>query len=89
MSTRNVGLILLLAPLITPLPILALGSLPVADTLRATPAAAGHTTLEPQGLLRLAGLVKPLLFMGCSGGLALLILNGSNSLSRMHNNRRS
>ncbi len=89
MSTRNARLILLLATLVTTLLILALGSLPVADALRATPAAEGHTELEPQGLLRLAGLVKPLLFMGVSGGLTLLILKGWNSLSRMRKNRRS
>ncbi len=89
MSTRNAGLILLLATLITTLLILALGALPVADALRATPAAEGHAELEPQGLLRLAGLVKPLLFMGFSGALSLLILKGWNSRSRVRKNRRS
>ncbi|PYE48347.1 hypothetical protein [Deinococcus yavapaiensis] len=89
MSTRNAGLILLLATLVTTLLILALGSLPAADNLRATPAAEGHAELEPQGLLRLAGLVKPLLFMGFSAGLTLLILKGWNGRSRVRKNRRS
>ncbi|MFC4637680.1 hypothetical protein [Deinococcus hohokamensis] len=88
MSTRNAGLILLFATLITTLLILAMGSLPMADTLRATPVVEGHAELEPQGLLRLAGLVKPLLFMGFSGGLTLLFLNGWNSRSQVRKDRR-
>ena len=83
MNTRHPGLILLLATLITTLLILALGYLPLADTLRDTPAAGeGHATMAPQGLLRLAGLVKPLLFMAVSGGFTLLILNLWNRWGR-------
>ena len=83
MNNRHPGLILLLATLVTTLLILALGYLPVADTLRATAAAGeGHAEMQPQGLLRLLGLVKPIFLTAVAGGLTLLVLNGWNGLVR-------
>jgi len=81
MKNWNAGVVLLVATVLISLFTLALGYLPVAESLRAMQSQAARGGAS-QGALSIVGLVKPLLLMGAFAGMTLLVVNMSNAWQR-------